>query len=125
MSIITDPHGVPRLDIISARGVRFMILADPKAGLVEFWDARHHGMHFSLDIAMPGQFTGGRYTIVALLGETRPLVYSQGSELHVDLGVPDWCIDGAAMVVVRAWLRHLRMRYATVEAPVSLAQESF
>ncbi len=81
-------------------------------------------MHPTLNIVMPGRFTGGWYTIGDLLGETRPLVYSQGSALLLDPDRPDWLVDGAAMVVVRSWLRHLRLRHATVEAPSSPVKES-
>lgn len=118
MSIITDPLGVPSLDITSAKGVPFMVLADVDANLVEFWDLRHPGPHFNaevhsrLGVPMPGQFVT-RSSISTLTGEDTDLIdFNEWAGLILDGGVPDWTIDSAAMHLVRMWLRFTRSRAA-------------
>lgn len=109
MTIITDPLKAPRLDITSARGVPFMILVDVAADLVEFWDLRHPMPHFNAEVRgrlaadMPGQFVT-RYDIETIARPDRD-TESPWSALILDGDEPDWRIDGAAMSLVRRWLR--------------------
>lgn len=91
---ITAKNGVPFRVVFYLPGAvgPFPAAKEDERPTVEFYDRRYpHTEH--------GQFTGGRYFLSTIFPG------DQGVWLHG--GVDAWTVDGASMLVVRAWWRHL------------------